>query len=234
MLVLAAAVVACALAGPAVAPQSAAAGQKSTDWRMAFSDAIDFQANIFASFDATPYFIFTEVYDTLLNYNLKDGGPDLTNSPTAPYNVSKDGLVYTFHLRPGMRWSDGQPFTADDVVFSYEHAADSNVNSTRWCSPRCRAQMASGARSSWASCRMPPASRPAAAFTRAARRRSTAARSTTRPSSSRWAAATAPRAGRSAAEHRGVTPPLQLSLSTEYQTRSATSFRPSLVRARRR
>ena len=29
-----------------------------------------------------------------------------------------------------MRWSDGKPFTAADVVFSYEHAADSNVNST--------------------------------------------------------------------------------------------------------
>ncbi len=54
----------CALAGPAVAPQPAAAGQKSTDWKMAFSDAIDFQSNIFASFDSTPYFIFTEVYDT--------------------------------------------------------------------------------------------------------------------------------------------------------------------------
>ena len=29
-----------------------------------------------------------------------------------------------------MRWSDGKPFTSADVVFSYEHAADSNVNST--------------------------------------------------------------------------------------------------------
>jgi len=55
MPVLATALVACALAGPAVSPQSAAAGEKSTDWRMAFSDAIDFQANIFASFDSTPY-----------------------------------------------------------------------------------------------------------------------------------------------------------------------------------
>ena len=130
LLVLAAALAACALAGPAVAPQSAAAGEKSTDWKMAFSDAIDFQSNVFASFDSTPYFIFTEVYDTLLNYNLKDGGPDLVNSPTRAYTISPDGLTYTFHLRPGMRWSDGKPFTAADVVFSYEHAADSNVNST--------------------------------------------------------------------------------------------------------
>ena len=31
--------------------------------------------------------------------------------------VSKDGLVYTFKLRPGLKWSDGAPLTADDAVF---------------------------------------------------------------------------------------------------------------------
>ena len=35
-------------------------------------------------------------------------------------------------------------------------------------------------------------------------------------------------------KNRGLTPIFQLSFSTEYQTRSATSVRPSLVRARRR
>ncbi|MGC2408388.1 MAG: peptide ABC transporter substrate-binding protein [Candidatus Cybelea sp.] len=32
--------------------------------------------------------------------------------------VSRDGQTITFHLRRGVRWSDGAPFTADDVVFS--------------------------------------------------------------------------------------------------------------------
>src|SRR6185312_1091232 len=36
------------------------------------------------------------------------------------WDVSKDGATFTFHLRKGMKWSDGQPFTADDVVFSIE------------------------------------------------------------------------------------------------------------------
>ncbi len=41
--------------------------------------------------------------------------PELAKS----WDVSKDGLTITFHLRQGIKWSDGQPFTADDVIFTY-------------------------------------------------------------------------------------------------------------------
>lgn len=34
------------------------------------------------------------------------------------WEISADGRVYTFHLRPGVQWSDGEPFTAQDVVFT--------------------------------------------------------------------------------------------------------------------
>jgi peptide/nickel transport system substrate-binding protein len=34
--------------------------------------------------------------------------------------TSPDGTEYTFKLREGMKWSDGKPFTADDIVFWYE------------------------------------------------------------------------------------------------------------------
>lgn len=33
------------------------------------------------------------------------------------YEASDDATEYTFHLREGMKWSDGEPFTADDIVF---------------------------------------------------------------------------------------------------------------------
>ena len=35
------------------------------------------------------------------------------------YEISEDGLTLTFHLRGGIRWSDGRPITADDVLFTY-------------------------------------------------------------------------------------------------------------------
>lgn len=34
------------------------------------------------------------------------------------FEVSPDATVFTFRLRKGMRWSDGTPFTADDVIFN--------------------------------------------------------------------------------------------------------------------
>ncbi len=36
------------------------------------------------------------------------------------YEVDPSGKVFTFHLRKGMKWSDGKPFTADDVLFNVE------------------------------------------------------------------------------------------------------------------
>lgn len=36
------------------------------------------------------------------------------------YEVDPSGRIFTFHLRSGMKWSDGQPFTADDILFSIE------------------------------------------------------------------------------------------------------------------
>ncbi len=41
--------------------------------------------------------------------------PNLAES----WESDKDGLVWTFHLRQGLRWSDGIPFTAADVAFTF-------------------------------------------------------------------------------------------------------------------
>jgi oligopeptide transport system substrate-binding protein len=40
------------------------------------------------------------------------------------YDLSDDGLVYTFHLREDAKWSNGDPVTADDFVFGWQRAVD--------------------------------------------------------------------------------------------------------------
>ena len=37
------------------------------------------------------------------------------------WEPSQDGKVYTFHLRQGVKWQDGQPFTAEDVAWTYNY-----------------------------------------------------------------------------------------------------------------
>ncbi len=51
--------------------------------------------------------------------------PDLAES----WDVSSDGTVYTFHLRNNARFHDGRPVTAQDVVYSWERAADPETDS---------------------------------------------------------------------------------------------------------
>jgi peptide/nickel transport system substrate-binding protein len=66
------------------------------------------------SFGATSK-ISPKITEGLLTYDL-----DLRPQPqlATSWSVSPDGLRYTFQLRPGVIWHDGQPFTADDVAFS--------------------------------------------------------------------------------------------------------------------
>ncbi len=68
--------------------------------------------------------INSRIFNGLLRYdkNLQLEG-DLAES----WEVSPDGLVITFHLRSGVRWHDGAPFTAEDVLFTYRKLIDPNV-----------------------------------------------------------------------------------------------------------
>jgi len=68
------------------------------------------------------------VYNGLVRFDV-DGRvvPDLAEA----WEVSPDGLVYTFHLRDGVRFHDGTTFDAADVVFSFTRILDPGSGSGR-------------------------------------------------------------------------------------------------------
>jgi peptide/nickel transport system substrate-binding protein len=68
------------------------------------------------------------VYSGLMKKNA-DGtfAPDLAES----YQVSPDGLTYTFTLKPGLKFQDGTPITADDVAFTVGKAQDATLKSPK-------------------------------------------------------------------------------------------------------
>src|SRR5690554_437754 len=47
------------------------------------------------------------------------------------WEIGEDEKTFTFHLRRGVRWSDGEPFTADDVLFTFEALYDERYPNRR-------------------------------------------------------------------------------------------------------
>ena len=75
----------------------------------------------------TPFFA-NPVFSTLVRFDpaKREFVPDnIIADLAASWEVSRDGLTYTFFLQEGVTWHDGQPFTAADVVYTFEKMTDS-------------------------------------------------------------------------------------------------------------
>jgi peptide/nickel transport system substrate-binding protein len=62
------------------------------------------------------------IFESLVVPDPKTGAPTPALADT--WDHSADGLTYTFHLHPGVRWSDGEAFSADDVAFTFDAVLD--------------------------------------------------------------------------------------------------------------
>jgi len=76
--------------------------------------------------DAYAGMVLGLVMDSLASRNpdTLDWEPYLAES----WDISQDHLSYVFHLRKGVKWHDGAPFNADDVLYSYQKLMDSSVS----------------------------------------------------------------------------------------------------------
>jgi peptide/nickel transport system substrate-binding protein len=64
------------------------------------------------------YTMMSFCFDTLV---WPDSTGNLTGLLASSWEQSSDGLTWTFHLRPDVKWHDGEPFKANDVVFTYKY-----------------------------------------------------------------------------------------------------------------
>ena len=80
--------------------------------------------------DGESFYATKQVYDTLVQF--KNGTTILEPGLATSWEISKDGLEYTFHLRKGVYFAPTKfykkknEFTADDVIFSFKRQYDKN------------------------------------------------------------------------------------------------------------
>jgi peptide/nickel transport system substrate-binding protein len=74
--------------------------------------------NPFLGFTSQDYEVYGLIYDNLMDYGQLDysGTPRLATS----WSHSKDGLTWTYHIRKGVKFSDGVPLTAADVAYTFQ------------------------------------------------------------------------------------------------------------------
>ena len=104
------------LAGAFAADPSASPGADKVILKVGWSPDPD-SLNPFVGVQQSAYELWHISYDFLTNYGDQylETQPGLAESWTS----SADGLTWTFKIRSGVKWSDGQPLTAKDIAFTY-------------------------------------------------------------------------------------------------------------------
>ncbi|MGQ9689613.1 MAG: peptide-binding protein [Desulfobaccales bacterium] len=116
------------LAGPGCAPPEAEKTYGGPDTGPAYGDLlIDASIGDASTLipplatDAASHDVAGLIYNGLLKY---DGDLNLVGDLAESWVISPDGLTITFKLRRGVKWHDGHPFTAQDVLFTYRLMID--------------------------------------------------------------------------------------------------------------
>jgi peptide/nickel transport system substrate-binding protein len=94
-----------------------AGGEAATTLNIALAEEPD---NLNPVSDANAYDIM-KIYSGLVK---SDEDLKMIADLAESWEVSPDGKTFTFHLRSGVKWQDGEDFTADDVLFTYDIVRD--------------------------------------------------------------------------------------------------------------
>ncbi len=104
---------------------SASTASTSTDLNVMIETAVE-SLDPQQATDGTSFEVIADYTDGLMQMD-SDGNP--INALAESYELSDDGLTYTFKIRDDANWSNGEPVTADDFVFAWQRAVDPEVAS---------------------------------------------------------------------------------------------------------
>ena len=87
--------------------------------------------NPFVGIEAESFEAWALTYDYMIGYNNEDMSIAKTGL-AEDWETSEDGLTWTFKIRDGVKWSDGEPLTAADIAYTYNRILDGGPESATW------------------------------------------------------------------------------------------------------
>jgi peptide/nickel transport system substrate-binding protein len=115
---------AAAASSPAPSPSSSDASGKVV-YRVGVLEYID-SLNPFVGYTGVDYSVYHLNYDFLVGFEPQKLQPRPEYAES--WSSSPDGLTWTFKIRPGMTWQDGEPATARDAAFTFNYILDNELS----------------------------------------------------------------------------------------------------------
>jgi len=127
IIVLLAAGTAWAQSGSASASATGAAGQAGGTFIEGTVNNMR-TVNPWKAIESPEYEVLALNFDLLENFDKStlQAAPGVAES----WTQSSDGMTWTFNIRPNMTWQDGQPFTADDIAWTYNKTIDCSLGNS--------------------------------------------------------------------------------------------------------
>lgn len=115
------------------AVSSAEESPSGQDEKLVFTVGMTNQPDSFSPFlgiEVESFEMWALTYDYLVSISPEDLSPQ--PGLATEWESSDDGLTWTFAIREGVAWSDGEPLTAGDIAFTYNRIIDGGPESVTW------------------------------------------------------------------------------------------------------
>ena len=114
---------------PSASPMAVTTSAEDVTFTVGITDDVD-SLNPFTGIVSTAYEMYQLMYPTLTSPSAADFSPvpDLAES----WQESEDQTTWTYKIREGLKWSDGQPLTAQDAVYSFNRILEGDYEQTNF------------------------------------------------------------------------------------------------------